>query len=403
MLFAGCNDHRQLGTKSNNKSFVDNCPIISPFIKPNIDALSISSFSIYKDHSVLITTDGEIYGCGYTDYGKIVKSFQKGDLKEFTKFEIKQNDNTSYHPISAVCGNDFTLYMISRTKNSTEHLLAYSYSRMKTNQLFLKTGNKNPISLFGGYSYAATINSDNSITFIPESVREYPLNDLESYRLPDNQEPVSIACCCYFIYVLSSTGRVFASEINSESEFTEIDFYEVPSLKGKKILEISGTWDHCFAINENYKVFGLGSNISGELCFENERNSSSISQYNFKEISSLNMYEIQHAYAGYNHSLFQTKDGKIIACGCNDFGELLGQEPTNNVFYPFETKINNGAKFCIVGEHVSVVFLDHIPENSPNIKIKNEAMNLPDMLSSEMKLTVFETDIEKVSKSFHHM
>lgn len=351
----------------------------------------------------MITTDGQIFGCGYTDYGKIVKSFQKGDLKEFTKFEIKQNDNTLYHPISAFCGYDFTIYMISRTKNSTEHLLAYSYSTMKTNQLFLKTGNKNPISLFGGYSYAATINSDGSITFISESVREYPLNDLESYRLPDNEEPVSIACCSYYIYVLSSTGRVFASEIETESEFTEIYFYEVSSLKGKKIKEISGTWNHCFAISEDEKVFGSGSNCSGELGFANLTQSSSICQNDFKEISSLNMYEIQHAYAGFNHSLFQTKDGKILACGCNEYGELLGQEPSKNVFYPFETKINNGAKFCIVGENVSVVFVDHFPENSPNIKIKKESMNILDVLNTDMKLTVFETDIEKVSKMIHHL
>ena len=32
----------------------------------------------------------------------------------------------------------------------------------------------------------------------------------------------------------------------------------------------------------------------------------------FVEISSLKKYKIKHAYAGFNHSLFQTEDGKVL-------------------------------------------------------------------------------------------
>ncbi|KAK8850000.1 hypothetical protein M9Y10_018594 [Tritrichomonas musculus] len=43
----------------------------------------------------------------------------------------------------------------------------------------------------------------------------------------------------------------------------------------------------------------------------------------FTEISSLFSHKIRAAYAGGSHSLFETREGKIISCGYNDHGQLL--------------------------------------------------------------------------------
>ena len=37
------------------------------------------------------------------------------------------------------------------------------------------------------------------------------------------------------------------------------------SLEKTIIISVSGTWNHCFAVSEEGKVFGFGSNESGKL------------------------------------------------------------------------------------------------------------------------------------------
>ena len=44
-----------------------------------------------------------------------------------------------------------------------------------------------------------------------------------------------------------------------------LDFSLVESLKGTKIKEVSGTYEHCFAVTEDGRVFGYGSNDFGQL------------------------------------------------------------------------------------------------------------------------------------------
>lgn len=370
MKVNNCN-HAQLGKKSNDKNIINRCQIINPLRNSSINASSIVSYSIYQDHSVLITTDGEIFALGCNKYGCIIGSLPKSDLEEFTKFEIKDKDGHIYHPISALCGYDYTLYLVSPNKNSTKYLLAYSYSYIKTEYpIFLNIGEKTPISLFGGYTNAAVIDSEGSIIFIPETVRYHPTNELESSQLPNNEEAISIACCNSCIYALSSNGNVYNTEIDTETEYdqNELNFEKVESLENVKINEISGTSNHCFAITEEGKVYGCGSNYFGELCVAQETNNI----YNFEEIVALKKFDIKSAYAGFIHSLFITKDGKLLACGSNENGDLLCNEPSKeSVYYPHETEINENAEFCVAGKSVSAVFIGNDPIKSPNRKINS--------------------------------
>lgn len=63
-------------------------------------------------------------------------------------------------------------------------------------------------------------------------------------------------------------------------------------------------------VNKEGRVFGRGNNFCGQLGLEKQRKASS-----FTEISSLNGHEINAAYASFDHSLFETREGKILACG----------------------------------------------------------------------------------------
>ena len=110
------------------------------------------------------------------------------------------------------------------------------------------------------------------------------------------------------------------------------------------------------------RVFGRGSNKWGELGLGERTESVS----SFTEISSLVGYEIWAAYAGHGHSLFKTREDKILACGSNYSCQLLLSSDTFGIVHsPRETTITGGAAFCI-----SVVFIGSSPPlNTPNMRI----------------------------------
>lgn len=100
----------------------------------------------------------------------------------------------------------------------------------------------------------------------------------------------------------------------------------------------------------------------------------------FREISSFGNEKIKHAYAGMNHSIFETFDGRILCCGDNRCGQLICHELSNEpVYTPIDTGIKEKASFCVAGDSSSV-FINHDPLKSPNSRILIE--KVPAVLSS---------------------
>ena len=80
-------------------------------------------------------------------------------------------------------------------------------------------------------------------------------------------------------------------------------------------------------------------------------------------------YVIKAAFAGTEHSLFLTVDGKVLSCGCEDSGALLieGELKNKIISSPSETIVKENASFCIAGVGISAVFVGcEVPKNCPN-------------------------------------
>lgn len=92
----------------------------------------------------------------------------------------------------------------------------------------------------------------------------------------------------------------------------------------------------------------------------------------FTKDASLEKYRIKEAYTCYNHSLFLTEKGKVLACGGNRYGELLLDRCDDDevIFRPVETIIESGASFCIAGHLISAVFVgEEMHPNMPNRRL----------------------------------
>lgn len=80
-----------------------------------------------------------------------------------------------------------------------------------------------------------------------------------------------------------------------------------------------GYFEHFFVVSKEGRFYGCVSNASGKLGL-----SQSVSNVTkFTKLSLLSGHKIDDAYAGYQHSLFQTSEGKILACGDNDVGQCF--------------------------------------------------------------------------------
>ena len=288
MKICGSNKSFQLGEKSNTEGIFGES-IISPPIDSSLDSKTISSFSTYFDHSIVILTNGIILAVGDNSDGRIINSLPKQVLTQFTKFEISGSSGLPWHPISCVCGHLYTLYLVSHIENSNNNQLVYSHGNFNTNfPLFLNIGNSKPVSLFGGRLNSAAINSDGSILFIPESIIKSPSELIKPLFLPDGEKAVSIACLDDIIIVLSSTGKLYLSiieklengkEIKDEKEKEEeeeedddefdavlnvLNFFSM-DLNGAKIVNLSGSFLHSLAVSDDGRVFAFGNNKFGEL------------------------------------------------------------------------------------------------------------------------------------------
>lgn len=152
MLFVcGNNYAHQFGQDSNKKPSKGE-EYISPPQQSVLDATSISSYSIYYWHSVIVTKSGEVMAAGKNRNGSIYKNLQYQKLQKFTKFEIRDKEDKLYHPISAVCGEDYTLYLVSPSKTSDKKQLVYSNRRLL---FFPNITDFNPVAIFGGCDKSA--------------------------------------------------------------------------------------------------------------------------------------------------------------------------------------------------------------------------------------------------------
>lgn len=190
---------------------------------------------------------------------------------------------------------------------------------------------------------------------MPPDFYESGTTQFEAVSLPDGDKAVKVACCCRSIFVLGLSGRLFESEPEKCLEFSEVE-----ELHGKKIIDVSGIYDHCLALTENGTAFGFGSNEHGRIGLGENIKETDV----FTEISSIN--QITSVYAGTNHSLFQISGEKVFACGYNKFGELFTDSPTEDVLTPIEVKLKGKATFCIAGDSKSAIFIGHDPIKSPN-------------------------------------
>lgn len=278
----------------------------------------------------------------------------KKKINHFTEFSINDRDGSNLVPLSAVCSEYGTLYIFTKSRSKNSQLVLCDSRINSGDPIFLDICGNEPLALFGGHTYYASISSEGEVILInSNSIKNHLNSRIPYFSLPDGEKATSVAFCDQLLFALSSSGRVFSSPI--QSQCCVLNFSSVNELANYEIVCVAGKVNCCLAVSKEGLTFAFGSNSSGMLGLGKETSKVST----FTKISSLSGHEIRAAYTGWGQSFFETREGKIFACG----------KRNENVYLPTETIIA-GTKFSILGNRLGVVFFGgDPPPNTPNKRI----------------------------------
>ena len=127
---------------------------------------------VYDNHSVLVTRVGSLLGIGNNSGGRISNSLTKTKVRQFTEFSIKDDRTHQLTPISAVCCDCGTLYMLSKISGDGRQLVYCDQDIKGGGPVFLDIGDEEQMSLFSGCSHAAVISDKCEVIFINRDVVE---------------------------------------------------------------------------------------------------------------------------------------------------------------------------------------------------------------------------------------
>lgn len=116
MYVCGYNDFNHLCEDSNGRGPKES-HVINPLKNSHLNVSTILSFSTYQCHSVYASTKGEAYAIGNNTEGRFSGVIDKKIFKKETKIEFIDQNGDPYNFISAVCGFDYTLYLVSPLHN----------------------------------------------------------------------------------------------------------------------------------------------------------------------------------------------------------------------------------------------------------------------------------------------
>lgn len=371
MQVCGKNQYFGLGEESNREGYYGQC--ISPPFDSHVVIPSLKSFSAFDNHAVWVTREGQGFAIGSNESGQILGTMSKEVHQTEQLINIIDEKGQRCKIISAVCGHEYTLYLVSSETYANNQLVYSNENDFLSSPLFLSINGPNPLYLFGGWKTAAVIDNEGSIYVITKSVLKSIEKVVEKSVLPDDEKAVSVACCNTFVVAVSSNGRTFWSSLESAESggSNRLIFRPVDELEKVDIVQVSGTMQNCLAVSRDGRVFGFGSNEWGQIGLGRRKTIAS----KFTQILALQSYRIVSASAGCCHSLFVSSDGTVLACGINGYGQLMLETGPSKryVYLPVETSVTSFSSFIIAGNDISIVFVDcEAPKNSPNRVIPKE-------------------------------
>ena len=295
----GLNSQGQLGTGNNNKRYYPDLVILQAS-RPLKNVIQVSAGGF---HTLFLTRDGFAYACGNNQWGQL------GDTTTTTRYypvDVRSSANAKLTNVVQVCaGHSHSMFL-------------------RLNKTVVGCGrNKN-----GQLGNGTTVDSSLPVTTVLENGTD---NDLS------NVIQVAAGVYSFCTFFLRSNGKVYKCGVygdpNSEGE-TNVTKAEFVGMNDEVTVKISAAGGYCLCVtNDNY-VWGIGQNRFNQL--GNQRytiGDTLVTAPVYTYSNNAQLTDIIDVAAGTSHSIFLKKNGTVMVCGKNNFGQL-GTNNTTNETYP---------------------------------------------------------------------
>jgi alpha-tubulin suppressor-like RCC1 family protein len=333
VMSCGWNTNGQLGLDSTDSQ--KNTPTLIETYYNTISSTNYNYYSIVIDkissgyyHTLFLTWDGYVYSCGKNDSGQLgFDSGSEAEDREHNDGRKRDSENNPYH-IKPVLIRTFYNSSIKITEISAG----------QSHSLFLTSE---------GHVYSCGNNDKGQLGLDSTDLQKTPTL-IEKYY--DSEEPITyttytnikiteISCGVVHSLFLTSEGSVYSCGNNKNGELGlgtsgEGKDKSRPTLINGliNITEISAGFYHSLFLTREGRVYSCGSNGYKQLGLGTtsiQPRPTLITTYSTNSESvNYDMIMITKISACYTHSLFLTWDGYVYGCGNNTMGQLGFDNPS---------------------------------------------------------------------------
>lgn len=342
-------------------SNIDGVPFTKYPSNVNLDLSKIKSISTWFDFSVIVNNNGQAFGIGNNKRGQIHSSLPKEIFTELTEIKILNPNNEPYKVISAVCYDNYTLYLLSGEGEKNKLFCTIPEYDSK----FIDIGDSNPKALYN----SSVINEDGSITII---INWYIGEIKTRHCFLPNEKAIKCAISHYMYIALGSKGNVYYLDFYYCRQETNIEFTK--SNIPENIVDINGSGYHCFAVAKSGNVYGAGYYKNCQLGIDNkhvERSGCIITGIIkfFMPIKSLGGIKVVAAFTGGVHSIFISDNNCAYWVGTNKDQIMMDNSNIKESYKPVKIDMKN-VTFCIADRRSTILFIGNCsPKFCPNQKI----------------------------------
>jgi len=256
------------------------------------NTLTISAIACGTNHTIFLTNDGEVYGCGVNDLGQLGLGDSIIQTSSPTLLDPSYFNSSTIYAIA--CGANCTMFITNDGK-------VYGCGINTSGQLGL------------GHTTSPILT--------PTLLDTSPFNTLTIS---------AIACGANHTIFLTNDGKVYGCGSNTSGQLglgnTTTQPISTPTLLDTTpfntltISAIACGQNHTIFLTNDGKVYSCGSNTSGQLGLGHT--TSPISTPTLIDTSPFNTLTISAIACGQNHTMFLTNDGKVYGCGNNANGRI---------------------------------------------------------------------------------
>lgn len=265
----GYNSHGQLGQSNVVDSSI---PALISFPR-NINIIKIATGDY---HSLILTTDNQVYSFGSTIYGQLGISLKLNDDYRFVPVLISTIDNIA----DIAAGGNFSLFLTTRNQVYSCGCNGFGQLGLGSNEdefeylpkLISTLADQNIIKISAGRYHSLFLNDNGLIYSVGcNQNKQLGLRDTIAKYTPQLilgiNNAIAISAGSFHSLILTNNGQVYAfgaSGLIGTMNYVGHNPIVIPEFT-EKIIQISAGHDHSLLLTNNGKVYGIGSNEYGKL------------------------------------------------------------------------------------------------------------------------------------------